>query len=124
MNQIKAISRVSVVAVVLAVFFTGSVEGADTGIASFYGAGEPLNSHTAMNIPFDARLMECASWEHPLGAVLVVTSLRTGKSVVVRVTDRGPARRLNRIVDLTRDAFSQIDELKLGLTRVRVNRIK
>ena len=95
-----------------------------TGTASYYGAGEPLNDNTAMNIPFDARLMECASWEFPLGSVLEVTSLRTGKSVVVRCTDRGPARRLNRLIDLTREAFAEIDRLDLGLTTVRVRRLR
>ncbi len=94
------------------------------GTASFYGAGEPLNDNTAMNIPFDARLMECASWEYPLGSVLEVTSTRTGKMVIVRCTDRGPARRLNRLIDLTAYAFSQIDDPRLGLTPVSVRRIK
>ena len=73
-----------------------------TGTASYYGAGEPLNDNTSMNIPFDPRLMECASWEFPLGSVLEVTSLRTGRKVVVRCTDRGPNKRLNRLIDLTR----------------------
>ena len=95
-----------------------------TGTASYYGAGEPLNDNTSMNIPFDPRLMECASWEFPLGSVLEVTSLRTGKQVVVRCTDRGPARRLNRLIDLTREAFAEIDNLKLGLIPVRVRRLK
>lgn len=94
------------------------------GTASFYGAGEPLNDNTAMNIPFDARLLECASWEYPLGAVLEVTSTRTGKRVIVRCTDRGPARRLNRLIDLTAYAFSQIDDPRQGLTPVSVRRIK
>ncbi len=94
------------------------------GVASYYGAGEPLNENTAMNIPFDVHLMECASWEYPLGAVLEVTSLRTGKSVIVRCTDRGPARRLNRLIDLTRDAFASIDDPQQGLTTVRVRRLK
>ncbi len=77
-----------------------------------------------MNIPFDPRLRECASWEYPLGAVLEVTSLRTGKSVIVRCTDRGPNRRLNRLIDLTREAFAVIDDPGLGLTEVQVRRLK
>lgn len=77
-----------------------------------------------MNIPFDPRLMECASWEFPLGSVLEVTSLRTGRRVVVRCTDRGPARRLNRLIDLTREAFAEIDRLDLGLIQVKVRRLK
>ena len=101
-----------------------AVGAAETGVASYYGAGEPLNPNTAMNVPFDPHLMECASWDYPLGSVLQVTSTRTGKSVVVRVTDRGPARRLNRIIDLTRDAFAVIDDPQVGLTQVEIKQLK
>ena len=97
---------------------------AEMGVASYYGAGEPLNPETAMNIPFDARLMECASWQYPLGAVLEVTSLRTGKSVIVRYTDRGPAKNLHRLIDLTKEAFAIIDDPKEGTAPVRVQRIR
>lgn len=83
-----------------------------------------MNDDTAMNIPFDTRLMECATWRYPLGSVLEVTSLRTGRKVVVRCTDRGPARRLNRLIDLTCEAFAEIDSLEMGLTPVRVRRLK
>lgn len=104
---------------------TGPLVAAEwVGIASYYGAGEPLNEKTAMNIPFDARLNECASWDFPLGSVLEVTSLRTGRKVIVRCTDRGPAKRFKRLIDLTADAFAQIDDPKVGLTRVRVRQIK
>ena len=94
------------------------------GTASFYGAGEPLNTHTAMNIPFDADLLECASWNYPLGSVLKVTSLRTGRSVIVRCTDRGPSKKLNRVIDLTFHAFSLIDDPRKGLTPVQVERVR
>lgn len=106
------------------ILFYSSLAWAEVGVASYYGAGEPLNNDTAMNIPFDGRLMECASWEFPLGAVLEVTSLRTGKSVIVRCTDRGPAKRLHRIMDLTFQAFASIDDPHQGLTPVQVKRLK
>lgn len=115
---------IGILAVVGMGWLTQPLEAAEVGVASYYGAGENLNGHTAMNLPFDARLLECASWEYPLGSVLEVTSLRTGKSVVVRCTDRGPAKRFNRIVDLTLYAFTAIDDPQHGLTPVRVTRIK
>lgn len=94
-----------------------------TGVASYYGSGERLNHRTAMNLPFNPALRECASWHFPLGSVLQVTSLRTGKSVVVRCTDRGPAKRLNRLIDLTADAFSEIEDPRRGLAKVEVKRV-
>ncbi len=104
--------------------FSGLAWAVEIGIASYYGAGERLNPETAMNIPFDSHLMECASWKYPLGSVLRVTSLRTGRSVIVRCTDRGPAKKLNRLIDLTAEAFSIIDDLRQGLTPVEVIRLK
>ena len=120
----KFIATFGVITLCFSVVFVSSVLGAEQGIASYYGAGEPLNPNTAMNIPFDPRLMECASWDYPLGSVLQVTSVRTGRSVIVRVTDRGPARRLKRLLDLTREAFSAIDNLERGLTQVQVKRLR
>jgi rare lipoprotein A len=49
-----------------------------------------------------------------------VTNLSNGESVSVRVNDRGPARRLHRVVDLSRQAFSQIAELNEGLIPVEI----
>jgi len=73
---------------------------------------------------FNENLLECASWKYPLGTVLKVTNLENGKSVVVRVVDRGPAKRLGRIIDLTKYAFSQIANLRQGLIKVKVEVVK
>lgn len=97
---------------------------ADFGIASYYGAGEKLNDQVACGWDFNENLLECASWKYPLGTVLKVTCLETGKSVVVRVTDRGPAKRLGRLIDLTKYAFSQIADLRQGLIKVKVEIVK
>jgi len=93
------------------------------GIASWYGGGEKLNKYTASGEIFDPEGYTCASWYYPFGTYLKVTNLRNGKSVIVRVNDRGPAKRLGRIVDLTKKAFSEIEDLKRGLVRVRVEKI-
>ena len=93
------------------------------GIASYYGLNpkkEHLNRNTAMNIPFSGRLLEAAMWDVPLGTIVEVTNLRNGKSVLVRVTDRGPAKRLHRVIDLTAYAFSQVSSLRRGLIKVKV----
>jgi len=93
----------------------------EIGVCSYYGAGEKLNDGVAYRgLQFDERLMECASYAYPLGTVLRVTNVANGKSIIVRVTDRGPHPRLNRIVDLTAHAFSQIADLSEGLIDVKV----
>ena len=64
-----------------------------------------------------------AAWNYPMGAKLKVTNIRNGKSVVVTVLDRGPAKRLNRAIDLSKGAFSKISSLKNGVAEVSIVRV-
>lgn len=60
---------------------------------------------------------------YPLGSCLRVTSLDSGRSVVVRVNDR-IAKRFGRTrIDLSRGAFLKIGELRRGIERVTVEAI-
>lgn len=93
-------------------------------IASWYGGGEKLNSHTASGEVFSPETLTCASWDYPFDTHLKVTSLSTGKSVTVRVNDRGPAKRLGRSLDLTRRAFARIADVRQGLAAVRIEEIQ
>lgn len=96
-----------------------------SGLASWYGGGEALNTHVAMGHRFDPEAMEAAMWDVPFGTALKVTNLSNGRSIVVRVTDRGPARRLRgRIIDLTRASFARLAPLEQGLIAVRVERLR
>ena len=91
------------------------------GIASWYSESDPgINLHTANGEIFDDTQRTCASWNFPFGTLLRVTSLKNGKSVVCRVNDRGPAKRLGRLIDLTSSAFRQVAPLKAGLIQVKV----
>jgi rare lipoprotein A len=98
--------------------------GSWSGLASWYGGKERLNKHVAMGHKFNPEAMEAAMWDVPLGSTIRVTNLENGRSVTVRVTDRGPSRRLrNRVVDLTRRSFAQLAPLGKGLISVRVERL-
>lgn len=91
------------------------------GIASWYSkADDYINKHTANGEVFNDRAMTCASWHHPFGTQLKVTNLQNGKSVVCRVNDRGPNKRLRREIDLTIGAFKKIASANRGLIRVSV----
>lgn len=89
------------------------------GIASWYGP-ELEGRPTASGEPFDPAALTAASWHHPFGTRLEVTNLSTGESVEVRVNDRGPARRLRRVIDLSQESFSRIADLDQGLVRVEI----
>ncbi len=63
--------------------------------------------------------MTCAHKRYPLGTMLKVTNLNNGKSVVVKVTDRGPHTR-GRIIDLSYAAARQINMIASGVVMVKV----
>ncbi len=65
-----------------------------------------------------------AMWGVPFGTNLRVTNLANGKSTRVTVQDRGPARRLNRTIDLSKKAFSDIAEIDQGLIPVSVEALR
>ncbi len=89
------------------------------GIASWYGP-ELEGRPTASGEPFDPSAMTAASWYHPFGTFLEVTNVETGDQVVIRINDRGPARRLGRLIDLSKASFKQIGDLDQGLIQVEI----
>jgi len=57
--------------------------------------------------------------ELPFGAMVRVTNLANGKSVVVKVNDRGAFKR-GRIIDLSKSAFSAISNIRDGIIKVKI----
>ncbi len=100
---------------------SGKTPPAAFGIASWYSEIDPgINLHTANGEIFDDSRLTCASWDFPFGTRLKVTNQANGKSVVCRVNDRGPHKRLERLIDLTKNAFNRIASTRQGLIRVSV----
>lgn len=91
------------------------------GIASWYGA-ECAGRRTASGEIFSPEGFTCASWHYPFQSILRVSTIR-GKSVVVRVNDRGPNRRLHRIIDLSEASFAALADTKRGLIPVTIEQI-
>lgn len=91
-----------------------------TGIASWYG--EPHRGKLQANgKPFNPDALTCASWDYPLGTRLKVSL--GSRSVIVTVTDRGPAKRLNRAIDLSRAAFARLADPDAGLIQVTIEKL-
>ena len=63
-----------------------------------------------------------ASPDFPQGSELKVTNIENGKSVIVRINDYGPDRRIfpDRVIDLDKAAFSRIAQLSEGVANVQV----
>lgn len=92
----------------------------DRGIASWYGT-KFHGRRTSSGETYDMYAMTAAHKTLPLPTYVEVTNLRNGKSVVVRVNDRGPFHE-NRIIDLSYTAAAKLDIIKTGtgLVEVRV----
>lgn len=91
----------------------------ETGIASYYG-GNKTRVRTASGERINARTsLTAAHRTLPIPSKVKVTCLATGKSVVVRINDRGPFHR-NRIIDLTTAAAKKINLTGRGLGKVKV----
>lgn len=87
------------------------------GTASWYGQ-QRQGRKMANGKPFDRNKLTAASWYFPLGTPIRVESVKTGESVIVTITDRGPNLRLHRIVDLSEAAAGFLDYVGQGLTQV------
>ncbi|WP_421282164.1 septal ring lytic transglycosylase RlpA family protein [Aeromonas taiwanensis] len=97
----------------------GSVRGyTQTGLASYY-ADRYHNKRTASGELHKRGGNTAAHMTLPFGTQVKVTNLANGKSVVVRVNDRGNFAR-GRIIDLSRAAFSAIGNPRTGLIKVKL----
>ncbi len=90
----------------------------ERGVASWYGPGFHKIS-TSTGEPYDMYAMTAAHKTLPLPAYVRVTNLQNGRSVVVRVNDRGPFVG-NRIIDLSYTAAAKLDMLRNGTAFVEV----
>jgi rare lipoprotein A len=85
------------------------------GRASWYD-----DTATASGEPFDASAMTAAHRSLPFGTKVLVENLNNGRSVVVRINDRGPYI-AGRIIDLSKGAASTLGMLESGVVQVRVS---
>ena len=95
------------------------------GLASWYGEAD-RGKLMANGKRFDPDKLTAASWFYPLGTRVRVTISSPNfeaRSVLVTITDRGPAKRLvrrGRVIDLGLAAFQRIADADLGLVEVTV----
>lgn len=91
------------------------------GLASWYGGADGLHGAlTASGEPFDQGALTAAHRFLPFGTRVRVTFIKTGKSVVVRINDRGPFV-AGRIIDLSRAAAAEIGMELYGVGRVELS---
>jgi rare lipoprotein A len=103
------------------VVLASSADYVERGVASWYGPGFHA-VRTSTHEPYDMYGMTAAHKTLPLPCYVRVTNLQNGRSVVVRVNDRGPFVD-NRIIDLSYTAAAKLDMLRNGTAMVEVRTI-
>jgi rare lipoprotein A len=94
----------------------GETRTASNGVASFYTEG----TQTASGEKFNTMEMTAAHPSLPFGTKLRVTDVASGKSVTVRVNDRGPYVR-GRVVDVSYSAANALGMVGKGVTNVKLD---
>ena len=90
-----------------------------SGMASWYGESQT----TASGERFNKHALTAAHRTLPLGTMVRVTNQRNGRSVIVRINDRGPYGH-GRIIDLSEAAAKQLDMIDAGVAPVTLEVIK
>ena len=80
------------------------------------------NRKTANGERFDNYSMTAAHKSLPFGTKVIVSNINNGKTVMVRINDRGPFVK-GRIIDLTRAAFTKIEDLNKGIAEVKIRAV-
>ena len=90
----------------------------ETGQASWYGKAHH-GQRTASGEPFDMHTLTAAHRTLPFGTIVRVTNLGNGRSVNVRINDRGPFLH-GRIIDLSYEAAVRLGIVSTGTARVEI----
>jgi rare lipoprotein A len=100
---------------------TGAATAADVqhGLATWYGRGRG----TASGERFDRRAMTAAHRSLPFNTRVRVTNKRNGRSVIVRINDRGPFVR-DRIIDVSEAAAEVLGMKRAGVVPVKLERLR
>jgi rare lipoprotein A len=101
---------------------TATVLRTQEGLASYYGRRFHGRT-TASGARFDMNAMVAAHPSYPFGTMVRVRNLENGRSVRVKILDRGPTKRYQAdgvIIDLSRGAAERLGFIRDGRARVRL----
>ena len=126
--------KIFISAVILySLFFFGMVIACQAGgqpTASWYSVDSCLREGgsgiMANGDPLNDSAFTAASWNYPFGTMVEVQNINNGKTVLVEITDRGPAKSLyyqGRLIDLSKAAFQAIADLRTGVIPITVREV-
>ena len=108
---------------VLAILLLITSANVNAATVSWYGE-RFHGKYTASGEVFDMNKMTCASNTHKMGTKLKVTNKSNGLSVTCKVNDTGGFKKYGRTLDLSKKAFSHIENTKQGIANVSIQVLK
>lgn len=109
---------------ILALFATTMLVNAlEYGNASFYSVKSNKGSITASGERLDDKKLTAAHRTLPFGSIVKVTNVSNNRSVIVRITDRGPFIS-GRVIDVSVAAAKSLGFVEKGVTKVKLERVK
>jgi len=99
----------------------GKAAYTEVGVASWYGVNYNHRNAADGSI-YDENGLTAAHRTLPMGSLVRVTDIATGKQVTVRITDRGPFAP-NRVIDLSKGAALAIGLYRQGISKVRIEAV-
>ena len=102
---------------------TGQTGGLQSGYATWYG-GAHDGGPTASGERYDKRALTAAHRTLKLGTRVRVTNKRNGRSVILRINDRGPYGSASRIIDVSEKAAELLDMVEAGVVPVTVEVVR
>lgn len=97
-----------------------ATSGMQSGMATFYDESQM----TASGERFNPNAMTAAHRSLPFGTRVRVTNQRNGRSVIVRINDRGPFGNAKRIIDLSKAAARELHMIDAGVVPVTLEVIR
>ena len=119
MKQVRWAAMAAFAMMAAALSVTQADAAAQTGKASYYKSGH----RTANGERFDPHGYTAAHRTLPFGTKVLVTNVKTGKSVIVRINDRGPFIK-NRIIDVSYGAAKLLGMTGAGVATVKIVPLK
>lgn len=98
--------------------------GVQDGYATWYGSNAQQGGPTASGERFDRNAMTAAHRTLPLGTIVRITNKKNGRTVQVRINDRGPYGNKSRIIDVSEAAARKLDMIDAGVVPVRVEVVR
>jgi rare lipoprotein A len=119
MNSLRTLLLTALALISVPTAYAATTGSTEHGKASWYCIECNGGTHTASGETLVDNAMTAAHKTLPMGSKVRVTNKRNGRSIIVRITDRGPYIK-GRIIDVTKGAADKLGFIKDGVVPVKI----